>query len=183
MKNTTFLFLAVFSTFLFVACGDDNNTTDNTQEVVQLNGHEELDLRPWGFPMSVMVPDAENNGEAKVTLTDRGALEVIVGQNFGVEIIYGEGDLELFKMFLEEDLVYSSEITKEDSTLLVYKQDIPESGIKTQYHFFYKKLIGNDIYEVRDLQGEQYGEKMIEDMIKAVNTLRSTPITSSEPKV
>jgi len=72
---------------------------------------------------------------------------------------------------------------KEDSTLLIYKQDIPESGIKTQHHFFYKTLIGNDIYEVRDLQGEQYGEKMIEDMIKAAQTLRFTPITSSEPKV
>jgi len=148
-----------------------------------LKGYEELDLTQWGFPMSVMVPDAENNGEAQVTLTNRGALEIIVGQSFGIEIIYGEGDIELLKMDLEEDLVFSSEIVKEDSTLLIYKQDIPESGIKTQHHFFYKTLIGNDIYEVRDLQGEQYGEKMIEDMIKAAQTLRFTPITSSEPKV
>ncbi len=133
--------------------------------------------------MSVMIPDAENNGEAQVTLTNRGALEIVVGQNFGIEVIYGEGDIELLKMDLEEDLVFSSEIVKEDSTLLIYKQDIPESGIKTQHHFFYKTRIGNDIYEVRDLQGEQYGEKMIEDMIKAAQTLRFTPIASSEPKV
>lgn len=181
MKNSTVILSILCSIFLF-SCDNEEKTIDDTK-IIQLKGHEELDLTQWGFPMSVMVPDAENNGEAKVTLTNRGALEIIVGQSFGIEIIYGEGDIELLKMDLEEDLVFSSEIVKEDSTLLIYKQDIPESGIKTQHHFFYKTLIGNDIYEVRDLQGEQYGEKMIEDMIKAVQTLRYAPITSGEPKV
>ncbi|PIQ14510.1 MAG: hypothetical protein COW67_13415 [Flavobacteriales bacterium CG18_big_fil_WC_8_21_14_2_50_32_9] len=181
MKNIAFILL-LFSFISFFSCDNEEKSTDENKIIV-LKGYEELDLTQWGFPMSVMVPDAENNGEAQVTLTNRGALEIIVGQSFGIEIIYGEGDIELLKMDLEEDLVFSSEIVKEDSTLLIYKQDIPESGIKTQHHFFYKTLIGNDIYEVRDLQGEQYGEKMIEDMIKAAQTLRFTPITSSEPKV
>lgn len=181
MKTIAFILL-VFSFISFFSCDNEEKST-NENKIIVLKGYEELDLTQWGFPMSVMVPDAENNGEAQVALTNRGALEIIVGQSFGIEIIYGEGDIELLKMDLEEDLVFSSEIVKEDSTLLIYKQDIPESGIKTQHHFFYKTLIGNDIYEVRDLQGEQYGEKMIEDMIKAAQTLRFTPITSSEPKV
>ena len=181
MKNIAFILL-VFSFISFFSCDNEEKSTDENNIMV-LKGYEELDLTQWGFPMSVMIPDAENNGEAQVTLTNRGALEIIVGQSFGIEIIYGEGDIELLKMDLEEDLVFSSEIVKEDSTLLIYKQDIPESGIKTQHHFFYKTLIGNDIYEVRDLQGEQYGEKMIEDMIKSAQTLRFTPITSGEPKV
>ncbi|PKP47145.1 MAG: hypothetical protein CVT95_05995 [Bacteroidetes bacterium HGW-Bacteroidetes-12] len=181
MKNTAFILL-IFSFISITSCGDKENTTEENQ-VVLLKGHEELNLTSWGFPMSVMVPDAENNGEAQVTLTNRGALEIIVGQNFGIEIIYGEGDIDLLKMDLEEDLVFSSEIIKEEENLLIYKQNIPESGIKTQYHFFQKVVIGSDIYEVRDLQGEQYEEKMIEDMIKAVQTLRLTPITSSESKV
>ncbi|MBW6482056.1 MAG: hypothetical protein K0B10_03245 [Vicingaceae bacterium] len=181
MKNIAFILL-IFSFISFFSCDNEEKPTDANKTIV-LKGYEELELTQWGFPMSVMIPDAENNGEAQVTLTNRGALEIVVGQNFGVEIIYGEGDIELFKMALEEDLVFSSEIVKEDSTLLIYKQDIPESGIKTQHHFFYKTRIGNDIYEVRDLQENQYGEKMIEDMIKAAQTLRFTPITSSEPKV
>ena len=58
MRNTTFIFLVIFLTFLFVACGNDNSTTDENQEIVQLKGHEELDLNQWGFPMVIMVPDA-----------------------------------------------------------------------------------------------------------------------------
>ncbi|KJS07548.1 MAG: hypothetical protein VR77_00550 [Flavobacteriales bacterium BRH_c54] len=183
MKNTTFIFLAIFSTFLFVACGDDNNATDETQEVVQLKGHEELDLNQWGFPMAIMVPDAENHGEPQVVLTNRGALEIVVGNSFGIEIMYGEGDIALLKMDLEEDLVFVSEIISEEENLLIYKQDIPESGVKTQHHFFYKATINNDIYEIRDLQSEQFGEKMIQDMIKAVKTLRYVPAASTAKDV
>jgi hypothetical protein len=179
MKNTTFIFLAIFSAFLFFACGDDNNTTDENQEVVQLKGHEELDLNQWGFPMAIMVPDAENHGQPQVVLTNRGALEILVGNSFGIEIMYGEGDIELLKMDLEEDLVFVSEIISEEENLLIYKQDIPESGVKTQHHFFYKANINNDIYEIRDLRSEQFGEKMIQDMIKAVKTIRYVAASST----
>lgn len=179
MKNTTFIFLAIFSAFLFVACGDDNKTTDENQEIVQLKGHEELDLNQWGFPMSIMIPDAENNGQPQVILTNRGALEILVGNSFGIEIMYGEGDIELLKMDLEEDLVFVSEIISEEENLLIYKQDIPESGVKTQHHFFYKAAINNEIYEIRDLRSEQFGEKMIQDMIKAVKTIRYVAASST----
>jgi hypothetical protein len=179
MRNTTFIFLVIFLTFLFVACGNDNNTTDENQEIVQLKGHEELDLNQWGFPMVIMVPDAENHGEPQVVLTNRGALEIVVGNSFGIEIMYGEGDIQLLKMDLEEDLVFVSEIVSEEENLLVYKQDIPESGVKTQHHFFYKATINNDIYEIRDLQSEQFGEKMIQDMIKAVKTIRYVAASST----
>ncbi|MBL1231947.1 MAG: hypothetical protein P1U44_12920 [Vicingaceae bacterium] len=179
MRNTTFIFLVIFLTFLFVACGNDNSTTDENQEIVQLKGHEELDLNQWGFPMVIMVPDAENHGEPQVVLTNRGALEIVVGNSFGIEIMYGEGDIQLLKMDLEEDLVFVSEIVSEEENLLVYKQDIPESGVKTQHHFFYKATINNDIYEIRDLQSEQFGEKMIQDMIKAVKTIRYVAASST----
>ena len=179
MRNTTFIFLVIFLTFLFVACGNDNSTTDENQEIVQLKGHEELDLNQWGFPMVIMVPDAENHGEPQVVLTNRGALEIVVGNSFGIEIMYGEGDIQLLKMDLEEDLVFVSEIVSEEENLLVYNQDIPESGVKTQHHFFYKATINNDIYEIRDLQSEQFGEKMIQDMIKAVKTIRYVAASST----
>lgn len=169
MKNLLFLLLLV-STLYFVSCKTE--TPVKEEPIVKLKGHEELDLTPWGFPMLLLVPDAENNGEAKVEATNRGALEITVGQNFGIEIIYGEGNIELFKTELDEDLVFTAEILREDSTLLVYKQDIPDSGVKTHHHFFFKTTIDNDVYEVRDLQSEQFGESAIEDMIKAVKTLR-----------
>lgn len=169
MKNTTFLIL-LFSILTFISCENKTTPTEENQ-IIALKGYEKLDLTSWGFPMTIMVPDVENNGEALVEATNRGALEIRVGKNFGMEIIYGEGDIYSFKSSLEEDPIFITKIIREDSTLLVYKQDIPDSGVKTQYHFFFKTIINNEIYEVHDLQSEQFNEKAIEDMLKAAQTL------------
>ena len=127
--------------------------------------------------MAIMIPNAEDNGEPQVVLTERGALEIVVGQAYGVEIMYGEGDIELLKMDLKEDLVFTSEILKEEPNALIYKQDIPDSGIKTQNHFFYKAQIGADIYEVRDLIDGSFGSGMIESMLNSAKTLRELKAT------
>lgn len=184
MKNTIFLLSILFSAVLMVSCGEDNtsdsgeNNTENQTEV-KLKNHEEIDFNQWGFPLAMLIPDAENNGEPEVKLTNGGVLEVMVGKTFGVEIMYGEGDIALLKMDLEDDLVFVSEIISEEENLLIYKQDIPDSGVKTQHHFFYKAVINNEIFEIRDLRSETYSQKMIEDMIKAVKSLRHVPASSS----
>ena len=46
----------------------------------------------------------------------------------------------LLDLDLEEDLVFKSEIIKEEENALIYKQDIPDSGVKTQNHFFTNRL-------------------------------------------
>jgi len=163
-------YFGIISTLLILfSCGGDEVVE---APPIELKGYEALDLNPWGFQMSVMVPNAEENGEPEVNLSERGALEIKVGQTFGIEIMFGEGDIELLKMDLKEDLVFSSQIVKEDSNSIIYSQDIPDSGIKTQNHFFYKAQVGTDIYEVRDLIDGSYGQGMIENMLNAAKTLR-----------
>lgn len=174
--NAIKYFGIIFTILIFSACGGDEQVDENP--VVELKGYEELDLNPWGFQMVIMIPNAEENGEPLVELTERGALEIVVGQTFGIEIMFGEGDIELLKMDLKDDLVFASEIIKEEPNALIYKQDIPDSGIKTQNHFFYKSQIGTDIYEVRDLIDGTYGSGMIESMLNAAKTIRE-----SKPKV
>jgi len=56
----------IFSAFLligFISCGGgktkEDNTNQKTAETPVLKGYEELDLSPWGFNMSVMVPNAK----------------------------------------------------------------------------------------------------------------------------
>ena len=176
MKKITYFIVLLISAAL-VSCGGESNSDNTTEEVVKakvLKGYEELDLNEWGFQMSIMVPNAEQNGEAEVVLTERGALEIVVGSAYGVEIMYGEGDLELLKMDLKEDLVFASEIVNEGENSLVYKQDIPDSGVKTQNHFFYRAQLGTDIYEVRDLIDGNYGLGMIEKMLEGVKTLKES---------
>jgi hypothetical protein len=79
-------------------------------------------------------------------------------------------------MDLKEDLVFTSEIVKEEDKYLVYKQDIPGSGVKTQNHFFYRAQLGTDVYEVRDLIDGNYGSGMIDKMLESVNTLQEKKI-------
>ena len=68
---------------------------------------------------------------------------------------------------------FSSEIVKEEENTLVYFQDIPNSGVKTQNHFFYKAVIGDDIFEIRDLIDGEYGQGVIEEMLAAAKTLKA----------
>jgi len=174
--NKLIYFILLIITPIIFSCGnkDPKTTKDgNVAEAPTLKGYELLDLSQWGFDMTLMVPNAKDNGDPNVKLTERGALEVSVGQNFGVEIMYGEGDINLLKEDLNEDLVFTSKIIKEDKDALVYQQEIPNSGVKTQYHFFYKTQIGADIYEVRDLRENEYGEGLINKMLDAAKTLQA----------
>lgn len=179
MKHLAYLF-SMLTLIVFTACGGgetNDKPEENTEETVQLKGFEELDLSDYGFNLSLMVPAAETNGEAQVVLTERGALEVVVGDVFGIEIMFGEGDLELLKTDLKEDLVFKSEILKEEENALIYTQDIPDSGVKTQNHFFYKAVIGADTYEVRDIMDGEYGAGMIEKMLEAAKTIKAATNT------
>ncbi|OFY92925.1 MAG: hypothetical protein A3K10_14875 [Bacteroidetes bacterium RIFCSPLOWO2_12_FULL_31_6] len=175
-KKLTYFFvlISILSGAIFSCNGTDE--TINVVEYPELKGFEELDLSQWGFNLTVMVPNKELNGDPQVTLTERGALEVVVGADFGLEIMYGEGDIELLKMDLKEDLVFTSEITKEDSVSIIYTQDIPNSGVKTQNHFLYKAVVGTDIYEVRDVIDGEYGSGMIEIMLNASRTLKANKV-------
>jgi hypothetical protein len=87
--------------------------------------------------------------------------------------MYGEGDIELLKMDLKEDLVFSHEIIKEEENALIYSQDIPDAGVKTQNHFFYKAQVGNEIFEVREILDGEYGKGMIEEMLAAAKTIKA----------
>lgn len=172
MKRFTYL-MATIIALSITACGSGTDEIiDETVGKVELKGFEELDLSEWGFNLTVMVPEAEIHGEPEVVLTERGALEIVVGLDFGLEIMYGDGDIEMLKMDLNDDLVFTSEIIKEEENALIYSQNIPDSGVKTQNHFLYKAVIGVDIYEVRDILDGEYGSGMIEKMLEAAKTIK-----------
>ena len=173
MKRLTYLFVTIF-VLSFAACGGDTDATDETVETVELKGFEELNLSEWGFDLTVMVPEADTHGDPEVLLTERGALEIVVGLDFGLEIMFGEGDIALLKMDLQDDLVFTSEIIKEEDNAIIYTQDIPDSGVKTQNHFLYKAEVGTDIFEVRDILDGEFGEGMIEKMLSAAKTIKSS---------
>jgi hypothetical protein len=120
-----------------------------------------------------MIPRADMNGAAEVRLTERGTLEIVIGLDYGLEIVFGDGDIELLKTDLREGLVFNSEIVKEEKNALVYTQDIPNSGVKTQNHFMYRAEVGEKTYEVRDVSEREYGSGMIEKMLTSAKTIKA----------
>ena len=179
MKNLTYIILIALLAFT-TSCGDSGPNVDTAvdENETKLKGYEELDLTPYGFEMALMVPNAVDNGEAEVIETERGTLEIKVGKSFGIEIMFGDGNIELLKQDLKESLVFTSEIIKEEEDALIYTQDIPDAGIKTTTHFFYKKQLGNDSYEIRDLIDEEYGMALIEKMLIAVKEIKPKAISA-----
>ncbi|MDG1476237.1 MAG: hypothetical protein P8Q14_03755 [Vicingaceae bacterium] len=173
MKKTIYI-LTLIATITLVACGgsETENTTENV-ETVSLKGLEELNLSEYGYDLVIMIPKAEINGVADVKLTERGTLEIVIGMDYGLEIMFGDGDIELLKTDLKEGLVFNTEIITEEKNAIVYTQDIPDSGVKTQNHFMYRAEVGENIYEVRDIVEREYGLGMIEKMLESAKTIKA----------
>tara|TARA_B100000809_G_scaffold71156_2_gene68757 strand:+ start:13489 stop:14025 length:537 start_codon:yes stop_codon:yes gene_type:complete len=172
MKKIAYLFVAIIG-LTIASCGGVEEPVEDKVKKVVLKGYETLDLTEWGFNLTVMVPQADIHGNPEVTLTERGALEIVVGTGFGLEIMYGDADLALLKADLQEDLVFTSEILQEEEKALIYSQNIPDAGVKTQNHFLYKAEIGAEIFEVRDVIDGEFGTGMIEKMLEAAKTIKS----------
>ena len=177
MKKIAYLFATIIG-LTIASCGGADKPTEDTVEKVVLKGYEELNLTEWGFNLTVMVPQADIHGNPEVILTERGALEIVVGTGFGLEIMYGEADIALLKADLQEDLVFTSEIIKEEEKAIIYSQNIPDAGVKTQNHFLYKAEIGTDVFEVRDVIDGEFGSGMIEKMLEAAKTIKSTTVAA-----
>ena len=124
MKRALYILTLIAAT-TFVACGG-SEVEIPSDEVVNLKGLEKLDLTDYGYNLSIMIPRSDMNGAAEVRITERETLEIVIGLDYGLEIMFGDGDIELLKTDLKENLVFKSEIVKEEKNAVIYTQD---SGI------------------------------------------------------
>ena len=174
MKRALYILTLIAAT-TFVACGG-SEVEIPSDEVVNLKGLEKLDLTDYGYNLSIMIPRADMNGAAEVRITERETLEIVIGLDYGLEIMFGDGDIELLKTDLKENLVFKSEIVKEEKNAVIYTQDIPESGVKIQNHFMYRAEVGVNVYEVKDIAEREYGSGMIEKMLESAKTIKAVSL-------
>jgi len=173
MKKTLYILTLITASILVACGGSETEIVSDKVETVSYKGLEKLSLVEHGYNLSIMIPRADMNGAAAVNKTSRGTLEIVIGLNYGIEIMFGDGDIELLKTDLKEGLVFHSEIVKEEINALVYTQYIHDSDVKTQNHFMYRAEVGGNIFEVKDIAERDFGSGMIEKMLTSAKTIKA----------
>ncbi len=176
--NKAIAIVSLFSMVMFSACGGGESTGDQaegqaTEESASMQGMKELNLGEYGMDISIMIPD-ENTGMAEVIAAD-WSVEIRVGEGFMISVSIGEGDLELLKSDLQEDLVYKSEILDESPSHIVYKREIENSGMEPEHHFFYIADVEGDQYDVQNLKDVTYSKEAIDRMLASAKSIKAVP--------
>ena len=152
MKRLFYL-LAVFSLSLFVSCDEGDGKEETLKESRTLpKGMIEYDLTKHGLPLVAVIPDTIDQ-PVIVDIKDWGETTFAVGKYFQVQIAEG-GDMELKRSDLAEDLLYKSTYFIEEEDAIMYKQEIPDGGVKPQYHFYLVATINGIQYEIQDVKSD-----------------------------
>lgn len=174
MKKIIFALAISIPSLLFVSCGnkEENNTT--TTEIPQ--GMIEYDLSqhgPIGMPCLIFLPD-ENTGKGlpQVMEGPMGGTQIVVGKDFNIEIVVGDGDMNQKKSDIAADAVFKSTFIVDEPNAILYKSEIPDAGV-VQYHIYVIQKVGNVTYEIEDVRGEEnYSEEGAKRMLEAAKSLR-----------
>ncbi len=175
MKKIFFALAITASTIFLASCGGNEESTTTTAEIPQ--GMVEYDLSQhgtFGMPCLINVPD-ENTGKGlpEVMEGPMGGTQVIVGKDFNIEIVVGDGDMNQKKTDIAADAVFKSTYIVDEPTAILYKSEIPDAGV-VQYHIYVIIKVGNVTYEIEDVRGEEnYSEEGAKRMLEAAKSLRA----------
>jgi hypothetical protein len=172
-RSMSRIFLLLFTvTTLLSSCG---NKKGEGAEVAP-EGMNKIDLSRYGKPFSLFVPDTI---KAKLTISEQpsGALEVKVGNYFGVAINEGPGDLDLLKRDLKEDEVNRFRgFIKEEPSALLWESEV----VHPEYHFFMNKKIGQTEYSFEDIKSTEAAPFTKDAVIRMYDACKNThPIQKS----
>lgn len=118
----------------------------------KIKGKVQLDLTAYGKPFSLMVPDTT---KTRFTINEQvsGALEVRVGDFFGIVINEQACDLELKRNDVVGDEVNKLKTFKEsEKNELVWESEL--AG-RQELHFMINKTVGTATYCFEDLRTEE----------------------------
>jgi hypothetical protein len=157
------LFALLFSSTVFVS---SCNTKKSEEGATVPEGMHVLNLRSYGKPFSIFVPDTVKS-RLLITEQTTGALEVRVGKQFGISINEQLSDFDLLKKDLKEDEVtkFKSFIKEEDSALM-WESEV----VQPEYHFMVNKKIRNTEYSFEDIkstEADPFSKDAIERMFDA----------------
>ena len=162
MKKLVIISLVIASVTLF-SCGG------NKEEVsAPVAGMMSLDLSPYGFAVTMNVPDST---KGKLEVEDaNGTLKIRVGKSFRISLIEDAGDIELKKSDVStaEPKKLKRYLVEEPTTIL-YENELTEP----EFHFYTIVKTGEKSFVIEDLDGEEiYSQPAAEKMLEAAKTIK-----------
>lgn len=159
---------------LLFGCGNSTETVQNENEQLPeiIKDFKFISLLDKGLPIEILTPDT-TIGTPRIIEQSYGETHVLVGERFQISIAEG-GDLALRKSDLESDLVYTNTIVENDSTGIIYKCEIPDSGLEPSYHFYLIKSLNGVQYEIQSIHSEiQFSEKWAKRMMESAKRIKA----------
>lgn len=174
MKKIKYIIPVVISAL--IACGGGGETAteneENGTESTEAISGTETNLADYGMPYSITVPSA-GSGQVEITANDWGGVEIVKGEGYMMSVAYGEGDLDLLKFDLEEDLVYKASIIEEGENFILYKREIPESGMAPEYHFMVVFSADGEAIELTNMKDVIFSEEAARNMLNSAKTFKA----------
>lgn len=174
MKKIFFALTLTASTFFLSSCGGNEESTTTAEIPQGMIAYDLSQHGPIGMPCLINLPD-ENTGKGlpEVMEGTMGGTQVIVGKDFNIEIVVGDGDMNQKKSDIAADAVFKSTYIVDEPTAILYKSEIPDAGV-VQYHIYVIIKVGNVTYEIEDVRGEEnYTEEGAKRMLEAAKSLRA----------
>lgn len=155
------------------SCGGDNAGKEDSAnaENPEMTGVV-TDLATYGWNYSITLPD-KKNVQTEINATDWGSVDIRQGDMFVMSIAFGEGDLDLIKFDLEEDLIYKSQILEESENHIVYKREIEDSGMEPEFHFMYVIKLSGEAIEIQNSKDFTFNEEAIRNMLASARSFKA----------
>lgn len=173
MKLFKFLLIPI-AAIMLNGCGSSNESNTNSVEQLPeiIKNFSYISLLEKGLPLEILIPDS-TIGTPQIIEQSYGETHVIVGERFQVSIAVG-GDLALRKSDLESDLVYSNTIIESDTNGIIYKSEIPDSGLEPSFHFYLVLPINGIIYEIQSIHSDiMFSEKWAKRMMESAKRIKT----------
>lgn len=167
--------------FLITSCGNssintskpDDATAQKSEFSELISDYKYLDLSEYGLAIEVPVPN-DSISEATVNMEPTGELVISHGKYFRLAICTN-ADVAYKKEDIELNDVYTTEFLTNSDSLLVYKQSIEGTSIEPKHHFYFTRLINNNLLEFYSFEtNENYSLRWVERMLECAKYTRSS---------
>jgi hypothetical protein len=170
MKNIAYL-LALGTALTLSSCGSKKA---DTVEVPK--GYQLVDLNPYGFSASIIIPDSVTI-QGQLEIKQVAGVEIKRGKNFDIVINTAEG--ELADMTKKKSMINAEDPKKvkrwilDEPTAVIYEQQIAD--LKPETHIYCIMQIGNMKFAVMDNANgdEPYNEANAKMMMDAAKSMKA----------